>query len=218
MLVKPIARRLVSPPSGEPISLETAKKHLLVSHSQDDALITLWIEASRFHAERISGYRFITQQWEFTFARFPVMTGNYYRAIPGSIGDFLIPGKPVQSVDSIVYIDSAGDEQTFGTLSDDSPPGINEYSFLDDTHQPRLALKFNQVWPITAPVTNAVRMTVTLGYGDNAEDVPAIKKAGMLLLIGHLNENREEVVTAQSLQSVQIPMGIRDLLANPSGG
>lgn len=198
------SRRRITAPAVEPITLQMAKDHLLVKHSQDDTLITLWIAAARWHAERLRGEYFITQQWEFGFPRFPFFA---YETLP-------VPAKLAQSVDAITYIDTAGETQPFGTL-EGSPLTPAEYTFVQDPARPRVVLKVNNVWPRPARVYNAVAVTVTMGYGDAAEDVPELIRAGMLLIIGHFNENRETVAVGPGLTAVKIPLGIEDLLANP---
>jgi len=212
MIVLPNARRLVSPPSEEPISLTKAKLQCVVKHTLDDILFTSWIAGARFHGERLSGEKFITQQWEFTFPSFPSRREK-----------IKIPYKPVQTVDSIVYIDETGTEQTFGTLSG-SPLTIEEYSLVRDTEAPYVCLNLNHDWPTPAKVDNAVRMTVTVGYNDTAVDFQAnpqthLYTSGMLLLIAHFNENREAVIVSdQNPNAVEIPLGIQALLRSPKVG
>lgn len=215
MIVLPNGRRLVSPPAEEPISLTTAKLHCLVRHNLDDTLFDVWRAAARFHAEKLSGEKMISQQWELTYPSFPS-----WREI------LKVPFKPLQTVDSIVYTNSAGVDVTFGTLSG-SPLTVEEYSLVRDIEQPYVALKTDKDWPTpdnVAKIANAVRVTVTVGYNDDEAGFlinpqTQLLKSGMLLLIGHFNENRENViVSAQNPQAVEIPLGIKDLLYNPKVG
>lgn len=205
MIVLPNARRLVSPPAGEPVELQEAKDHCAVRHNLDDTLFRRWVAATRIYAERLSGERFITQQWEFTYSSFPSRRDK-----------LKIPGKPIQTVDSIEYTDDTGDDIAFGTLSG-SPLAIEEYTLVRDTEAPYVALKLNSDWPTAAKIDNAVRVTVTLGYGDSPLDVPELYRAGMLLCVGHFNENREAVVVTSDNVS-EIPLGIRHLLYVPHVG
>lgn len=212
MIVLPNARRLVSPPSEEPISLTKAKLHCIVKHNLDDTLFASWIAGARFWAEKLSGDRMITQQWEYTYPSFPSRREK-----------LKIPGKPVQSLDSIEYTDETGATVTFGTLSG-SPLEIEEYSMVRDIEQPYACLKLNKDWPTPARVDNAVRVTVTVGYNDNAVDFAAnpqthLLTSGMLLLIGHFNENREAVIVSdQNPNAIEVPLGIQALLRSPKVG
>jgi hypothetical protein len=226
-MLLPIARRLVSKPAVEPVTVAEVKSHLRVEHSRDDILIALYIAASRREAEKLSGEKFITQTWEFVYPRFPVLAEDltpvastslvpaYGLTIPG--GNFALQAKPVQSV-SISYIDQAGVSQVFGTFSG-SPLVAAEYSLLRDDNDPQIILNLNQQWPQAAGVQNAVTISTVAGYGDAASDVPELMKAGILLLCGHFYENREAVVIQNGVvTALEIPMGIRDLIAVPKVG
>lgn len=211
MIVLPNARRLVSPPSEEPITLQMAKDHCIVRHNEDDALFKGWIAAARYIAERLTGEKFISQQWEYTFPRFPSRREK-----------IKIPAKPAQTVDSIYYTDEAGAETLYGTLSG-SPLVIEEYNLVRDTEQPYIALKLNQAWPSVAVVDDAVKVTVTVGHEDDAVaflNNPQLQllRAGMLLLIAHFNENREAVVVTDDRNVIEIPLGIRYMLTVPRVG
>ncbi len=226
-MLLPIARRLVTPPASEPVSLASVKSDLRIQHTLDDSLIeNIWIPSAREEAEKISAHKFITQIWEFTYSRFPALAEdldsdsrqNASVFSNQASGSFRLPIRPVQSV-SISYIDTAGVRQTFGTLDDASPASIIEYSLIRDKEGPRIILNFNQQWPYTAPVENAVTILVTAGYGDDATAVPPLFKHGCNLLCGHFNENREAVVIDEMrVTSIEIPLGIRSLLANPKVG
>jgi uncharacterized phiE125 gp8 family phage protein len=215
MIVLPNARRLVSPPAEEPISLQTAKDHCIVRHSLDDTLFNIWRAGARFHAEKLSGERMITQQWELTYPSFPP-----WREI------FKVPMRPAQTLDSIIYTDSSGADVVFGTFSG-SPLAPEEYMLVRDIEQPYVALKTDKDWPTpdtVAKIANAVRVTVTVGYNDDEASFATnpqtqLLRSGMLLLIGHFNENRENVIVSeQNPNAIEIPNGIKDLLYNPKVG
>lgn len=220
MIVLPNARELVSPPSEEPISLALAKQHCLVFHNDDNDLFTGWIAGARYYAEKLSGERMITQQWKFTYPSFPPNTTGGFPPRPEILK---IPTGPVQTLDAVTYIDENGEEQSFGTLSG-SPLAPEEYSLVRGIDQSYIALKLNQVWPTTGLVANAVSVTVTVGHNDDAEAFAANKqvqllRSGMLLLIGHFNENREAVIVGDSNpNAVEIPLGIQNLLTVPRAG
>lgn len=224
-LVEPTARRRVTAPAVEPLTLAMVQQAARSFVSADDDLLNLWIAAARIQAEKISGQRFITQTWEysydyfpgtFPFPFFPGVSLPYYPG--GGESSIKIEGSPVQSVEFIKYVDAAGVLQTFGTLDDSSPAVIQEYSLVKDEYRSQIALNYNFAWPQVAPVKNAVTIRVVLGFGDTAAAVPELFRAGMILLVGHFNENREAVVVDESrVQAIEIPLGIRDLLSVPEG-
>lgn len=199
---------MLIPPATEPLTVQNVKDHLRIVASGDDVLIELWIRAARTYAQDISNRLFITQTWEFSFPRFPVRNSS-----------LLLPVGPVQSIGAIGYYDTAGAVQSYGTFGG-SPAIWDKFALLANDDRPRIALKPLQDWPaVFQPLENAVTVTVTAGYGDDAEDVPGTYLAGMLLLVGHFYENRETVVVnEQNINAIEIPLGIRDLLATPNAG
>lgn len=79
---------------------------------------------------------------------------------------------PLQSVSSIVYLDSGG---TSTTLS-------STLYRVDTTGFPgRITPAYAQIWPFTYPVTRAVTITATVGY-TSADLVPNCAKQAMRIL------------------------------------
>ncbi len=106
----------------------------------------------------------------------------------------------MQSIVSVSYVDAAGDQQTLDETDDwvaslDRLPG--EIAPVSD-------------WPGTkSRLRSAVTIDFIAGYGDTAEDVPADLIHGLLLLLGHKYENRQEVVTGTI--ATQIPQAAADI-------
>lgn len=203
----PTARYLSSPPEVEPLSPQDVKDHSRIQMDADDALIQIWIKAARIIAQKLSGEIFITQTWQLTYPYFP-----HGSSLP-------LPLKPIQSIESVIYIDTAGADQEFGTMGG-SPEAWQEFSLLRDEENPRIVLKPNQIWPVVFDyVENAITVSVVAGYGDSPDDVPGHFRASMLLLCGHFYENRENVVVSENnINALEIPLGIRDLIAVPTVG
>lgn len=182
------ARALITAPASEPVSLAEAKLHLRVEHAADDALITALIQAARERAEAITRRALITQTWEMYLDEWPEQ------------GFIRLPLPPLQSVTSAKYTDTDGAEYTFTDWTADaaSLPG-------------RVVLNHGAAWPsVTLRPVNPIAVRFVAGYGDAAA-VPASIKAAMLLMIGHLYENREESVVGVSIAA--LPMGAEALLA-----
>lgn len=70
--------------------------------------------------------------------------------------------------------------------------------------------KPDQVWPGSYHREDAVSVTYVAGYG-NADAVPAPIKAAILLIVGHLYENREASTVGVSAEL--LPMAVDALLA-----
>ena len=74
----------------------------------------------------------------------------------------------------------------------------------------RVTVKDGESYPDTIGEADAVKVTFTVGYGATAADVPESFKAAILLLVGHLFENREAVATG--LTVTEVPLAWKYLL------
>ena len=86
-------------PSETPVSLEEARRHLIVSgFTDDDEQIVRFIQSATDHLERTLNIALVTQTWKQSFCSF----------------DSLLLRRiwPVVSVDSVKYYDTANTEQT----------------------------------------------------------------------------------------------------------
>lgn len=163
----------------------------------EDLLLDSYIRAARVEAEKLTGEVFVTQTWELTLCGFPAGRQS-----------ILLPKKPVQSITQIAYVDTAGDDQIFGTL-EGSPVAIQEYRLIADIERPLVALNLNYEWPVPAVVDHAVRIRFVAGYTDD-ECVPEDKKIGIALGAAFFYQNREDVV--------EFPQYVRNLLGVPKVG
>lgn len=188
--------RLITPPAAEPVSLTEAKAHLRVDHSADDVLISSMIEASRVYCEQFTARAFVTQTWEMVIDQFPS-------------NDLMMPLPPLQSVTSIKYDDGGGVEQTLGAT---------EYE-VDTVSQPGWIVPVTTGWPSSIwQGINSVRIRFVAGYDpgtdspiDLAANVPQSLKAAILLHVGQLYDQREDIVVGTVINRVPTG-GIEHLL------
>ncbi len=173
-------------PATEPVTLDEAKLHLRVDCAADDDYITALIKVARKHAELFQNRSYITQTLELRMDFFP---------------QFLIelPRPPSISVTSIKYIDSAGDTQTLAA---------SKYTTDFNSYVARIVPAFNESWPITRRVIDAVTIEYTAGYGA-AGAVPETIKQAIFLLIGVWYENREPITESTVME---IPFTVSALL------
>ncbi len=123
-------------------------------------------------------------------------------AWPPSVG-FQLPMPPLQAVESITYLDEDGVTHTV-TASD--------YRVYTNVEPGLVVLKSNIAWPSAVlAVGPSITVRYTAGYG-LATAVPEQYKSAMLLMIGHLYENREAVITG-TIATV-LPMAVASLLTN----
>lgn len=181
--------KIKTPPTVEPITLADAKLHLKVEEdvTEDDTLIASQIKAARIAAENFTMRQFITATYELFLDKFPTVIN--------------VPRPPLQSVTSIKYIDTDGAEQT-----------LNASVYTVDTVSMagRIVLAFEQSWPQTRAQIQAVTVEYKAGYGDAPADVLDDIIAGMKLHLGHLYENREDVVVGVSVS--ELPKASESLL------
>ena len=173
------------------------------ANTTGDPLLLLLISAARQHAENICRRAFCTQQWLYALDRFPmpgmnISSANWYGpqwgTMPGPLSvtrvdgttgfEIYLPFGSLQTVDSIKYYDSV--TQLLTTLDP------SQY-IVDNISEPaRVTPAYGVTWPATLNIVNAVLVTFTCGYGA-AVDVPQGIKNWMLVRLGTLHENREEV-------------------------
>lgn len=215
---------LITPPALEPVALADAKLQCRVTITDDDALITRLIVAARRKCEAILRRQLVTATWQMTLDTFPsrtfptgmFQTGTFPTgAYPigtfpggtfplGALYNWAIslPLPPVQSVNSITYLDQGGTLQTL------SP---SQY-VVDITGEPaRVTPQFGYVWPVTRWQIGNVNIQFTAGYTSVPEDI----QQAILLLVEHLYANRS-ASTEKALR--EIPLGVDSLLASEKWG
>lgn len=186
----------------EPITLEEAWHQLNLvpwgsplGTEHDDWLTLIGIPGARSWAEAYLGLSLAEQTLELTTDRFPS-------------DDFIdLPFGPVQSIESITYLDEAGDEQTVDEL---------DYR-LDNYSQPhRVYLEYDTQWPTeTRQVRNAIRIRYVVGNTQpglsppGQYPLPPRIRIALLFLVGHLHKNREHTTT---IKVEEIPLGARSFL------
>lgn len=186
-MLKPV--RTVAP-SAPLISLNDAKLHLRVDHSDDDTLIGNLVSAASSHLDGYSGVlgrALITQTWK-------IEADGFSDPFRLPVGNFL-------GVTSVKYYDANNAQQTLAT---------SVYAALTDHLGPFICLKPSQVWPAIYTRRDAVEVIWTAGYGPTANDVPAGIRHAALLLIGHWYANREAVVTGDSV--AELPLAVKALI------
>lgn len=157
-----MAIKIIKPSEVEPITIEEAKKHLRISDSDEDIIVGSMIKQAKEFCEDFQNRKYITQTLELVMDSFP--REGYLNFSNCS---------PIQSVESIKYYDSAGEEHIF----DESNYIIDTDSFIN-----RIVLRNYKRWPsITLQKVNGVKIRFIAGFGDKVEDVPETVKWAMIL-------------------------------------
>lgn len=158
--------KLKTAPTSEPITTDQAKAHLQVTGTDFDDEIDAWIIAARQYVENYTGRQIMPATWEL-----------YMDQLPDD--HFYIEPCPVTGVSEVLYFDSDNAEQTI----DADDLDINIIS-----EPAKIQMAYGESWPTTYEKQNAVKVTFISGYSNN--NVPYPIKSAMLLIIGHLFENR----------------------------
>ena len=190
--------QLVTPPSGEPLSLDEVKQWVRVDTPYDDLLLLGLIAAARNYAEEKTRRCLITQTWKLVLDSFPgpSLMGVPYGVAYGVPGHaILLERTPVVSVGSITYLDMSGTQQTMPST---------DYTTEFASEPARITPVFGKIWPINLPQIGSVQVTFTSGYG-TADKVPDGIKTWMKLRIGALYENREEVAVGTRIVVAELP-------------
>ena len=174
---------VITAPTAEPLTLAEAKTHLRVNNTLENDLITALIIAARQFVEGYTWRPLMTQTIDVVF---------------DTITDKTIPinKAPIQSVTSVKYLDLNGTEQT-----------ISNSLYVTDLLNSPCRIKLDSI-PSIKDTLNAFKIRTVCGYTSSAL-IPQTYKSAMLLIIGHLYENKQQ---AQSQTLNEIPFGVYTLL------
>lgn len=172
-------------PAVEPISLQRAKEHLRVKHSQEDNQILRIIRAARRRAESFSGLALITQTWR--------LRRDHWWSFA-----LELPNPPLQSVSSISYLDTDGASQTLVENTD--------YRVLVDSRA--LVWAPSRVPPsLELDAKERITITFVSGFGATPETVPETIRQAVLVEVAHLWRFRGD-----DMESVEPSATFRNLL------
>jgi uncharacterized phiE125 gp8 family phage protein len=168
---------LITEPLQEPLTVEEVKDHLRITGIDEDAyLSTIILPSARMSVEVALNRALINQTWEWVF------DGGFPAA-----GILRFPKSPLSSVTYIKYTDTSDAEQTWSSTN---------YNVDTRGQFGRLWLADGVVWPndvkLNAPGAAWIRFVA--GYGDDGDAVPAGIRNLVLLMCGHLYENREPTI------------------------
>ena len=166
--------KVITPSTVLPVTLDEAKLHLKVdTGTTEDALITGLIYAAQEFVENYCRTRLTTTVEELYLDQFPF---EY------SVN---MSKWPISAITSVNYLDVNGVAQVLDSTAwrPDivSKPG-------------RVCLEYARYWPIVRWVDNAVWVRYSVGFGATAATIPYGLKQALLLLVGHLYQNRSDVL------------------------
>jgi uncharacterized phiE125 gp8 family phage protein len=178
--------RQLTDPATEPLSYSDVKAYLRLNDDSEMAFVTSLITVARQIVEGQIWRPLISQTWAMQFD---------YSEIGANI--YNINKAPLLSVTDVKYYD---ENDTLQTLA------ASQYE-VDIYGSPARFRLINV--PKLKDRMNALQLNFTCGY-TNAAAVPSPIKQAMYLIIGHLYENRQDVVTGTQVH--QIPDSSKYLL------
>lgn len=185
---------LVTPPTSEPFTLEQAKTYLRVDNDDENDVISNIITAAREKVESLLWRPLLTQQWKLLFdtlsSGFIVNSDLYLSSYQYPI--IYINKCPIQSIDSVKYIDVNGTTQTLSTSK-------YEVDLLSEPSRIRII----EMPQIKADTMNAFWIEFTAGYTDAAL-IPSKVKQAMQQLMGHYYEHRESVIVGTISSEIEM--------------
>ena len=186
-----ISEQLAVAATTWPVDLPELKDHCIIHRdfAEDDLLLTSYLKAATRAAETATGRALTTQSWRLSFND------------PWEDSRLYLPHPPLQSVTSIVRVESGGGEVPIGT---------EYWDAITDFEPGMLVLKSGYVhWPYTT-TTLYFKATYVAGYA-STDLIPDDILQGIKLTVAAWYGNRENVITGTIVNT--IPMGAQDLWA-----
>ncbi len=170
-------------PVAEPITVAEMRQHcqLADSYTYHDSEFAALIQAAREQWEADTGCVCLQSTWA-------VKLDNWWSSDDG----LQLSHRPVQSISSISYLDTAGASQTWSS---------SNYTLDLYRVSPTVWYAYNVTTPSLYSVPSNVTVTYVAGYATAAE-VPASWKHAIKLLAGHWFSNRDPVVLGTTASEV----------------
>lgn len=160
--------REIAPPAALAVTLADAKDVLRIEQDDTalDAQLRIWIAGITVEAEHATGRKFVNRPMRVSLDLF---------------SDAIRLSTPTFSVESVKFIDAAGQQQTLAPV---------DY-YADKITEPGYVIPANgRTWPATAARVHVVDVDYTAGYGPDATTTPA---GARLYILARLAEQWDPV-------------------------
>lgn len=176
-----------------PVTLTEFKDHLKIDGTNEDTILDAFLTAATEVVQELQWRQLVEASFEWRIDSFGFNNSR-----------ITLPKPPLQSIDTIKYIDPNGDLQTLAADQYDA-------TIASSDDYGSVAPSFSNSWPSTRSEKHAVRITFTGGYGTRT-DVPDTTKAAIKILGAHLYETREELIVGQIITEVPKMIGVFSLI------
>ncbi|MBL0941576.1 MAG: phage head-tail connector protein [Alphaproteobacteria bacterium] len=185
--------KLITPPGGEPVSVEEAKRYLRVEADEDQEIIANLITTARLAVESYTGRNLMTQTWRLTLHQTnPALSACLISPFNRRKATIKLPGNP--------FICLQGHPKL---VSQSAEWEIKDYHVVKGLSQALLGLH-----GLSLNETQSLQVDFRCGYGDSPEEVPLTFRQAILMLVAELYDNRN----GQSSHPTQ-PAFINDAVA-----
>lgn len=183
--------KVTTAPASEPVSLAELKLSLRITDTAQDSILTQYISDARDMAERYTGRKFIEQTLTSYTDSYPTIGGEWWQGWrQGHVGyqtgtrhAICFDWAPAISITSVVTIDSSNTESAYAAT--------NYYlENYDDDKLPKMQFNDSASLPGDLRDENGWKIVWKAGYGTASTDVPASIRRAIIVLAGHLYENR----------------------------
>lgn len=215
--------KLIMAPTAEPVTTAEALAYLRLDDNEDADFVTSLLAPCRRIVERHTGRALMTQTWTGYYDDFierdrrfktgmnsagtnvplPYYASSRFAQQWPLVAHLELPMPPVQSVESVKYLDPTGQQQTLD-------PSI----YLADlvSEPARIYLAPGKAWPPYLAARHAIAIECVCGY-ESAALVPDDIKLVIKMLIANFYENREPVALISGTQPYEMPINIAQILA-----
>lgn len=194
-----VSEALIEPPTSEPIELDEVKKHIRFTPTSEDTLIETYISMARQYFEEYTGLQLMPAVWEQRLNQYPSGV---------NVGDDVIELRrsPVIEIVSITHDDGSPEQEVDAA----------DYA-LDIQHAPqRSTVRPVSAWPSSDGSLGSVRIRYRAGYsteGSPTNDVPALIKGVLYLLVGYFHQFRSEAFVNSPGGSLEkLPLGAEQIM------
>lgn len=179
-----IALRRTSDPTAYPVTVSDVKLYGRIGTTAHDTMLQDLIVAAVAEVEEICHRALITQTWEYVIKGF-------------CDEDIDIPRPPLQTIATIKYIDTNGEEQTVHADS---------YQVTTKSEPGEVRINPGYQWPpVGVGYSEPVTVTFVAGYGNAGSAVPQKIKQAIIALVVHWYDNGI---------AAPIPSGVHRVLDN----
>lgn len=180
-------------PTFEPVDLSEVKRQVSLAEgaNQWNEFLRDAITQAREQFEYDTGIVACTSTWAEKLDQWP------------EEGYIVLHRRPVASISSITYLDTAGSSQTWAS---------SNYTLDANRAEPTIFLTYDGTFPALRTIENAVTITYVAGYAAGA--IPQMVKHAVLLQVAHAFMQREPFVVGASASGANGTMNAYEAIVN----